>query len=139
MRQHVQRAITSQHGTSLVEVLMAVAVLSIVVVGAISLFAQSSILTTMLKEQVIVNNALNERMEEIRNMPYSTITGLGSSFTTSGFNQLDNASGTLSLQDAFSDADIRKVNVVISWTSVQGRPVSKGLSAYITNNGINKQ
>ena len=129
----------TQEGTTLVEVLLAVVILAVVIVGSIALFAKCSVFAEEIKEHSIVNNALNERMEEIRDMPYNTILGLGTSFTAAGFTQLDNTSGTMTLEDTFSDSDIRKVNLVINWSTAQGRAYNKSLSAYVTNTGINKQ
>lgn len=131
--------ITSESGGTLVEVLIAVFILSVVMVGIVGLFAQGDVFVNQIKEHAIVNSALNERMEQIRGMAFSSITGLSSSFTGTGFDQLHNAAGTAAVDDPFSDTNIRRVTLTVSWTSPQGISVTKSLAAYFTSNGVNRK
>ncbi len=131
--------ITSESGGTLIEVLIAVFILSVVMVGIVGLFVQGDIFVTQIKEHSIVNSILNERMEEIRGMAYSSITGLSSSFSGTGFNQLHSASGIATVDDPFGDTNIRRVTLTVSWTSPQGKSMTKSLGAYFTNTGVNRQ
>lgn len=128
-----------EQGMTLVEVLVSVFILAVVLVGTVALFAKCSVFAAELKEHSIVNNALNERMEELRNMSYSSITSLSSSFSAIGFSELDNATGSLTLDNSFSNTKIQKVTLTVSWTSPQGRSLSKSLSAHFVDGGINQQ
>jgi len=67
------------------------------------------------------------------------VTALGSTFTAGGLSQLTNVTATQTVDDPFSDADIKRVTLTVSWAGPQGRILNKGLSAYVTNEGINKQ
>ncbi len=129
----------SEQGVTFVEMLFSVFILSIVIVGTIALFAKCDVFATEIKEHAIVKSALNERMEEVRAMGYSSITSLSSTFTSAGFTQLHNASGSATVDDPFSDTNIRRVTLTVSWSSPQGKSLTKSLAAYFTNSGINQQ
>jgi len=129
----------SEQGGTLIEVMITTLILSFAIVGTIAVFAKCSVFVGEIRGHTIINNALNERMEEIRGMPYSSVSILPTTFTATGFNELKNATGTLTLEDSFSDSNIRKVTLTANWTSPQGRSMSKSMVTYVTNNGINKQ
>ena len=131
--------IQSKQGGTLVEVMITTLILSFVVVGTIGLFAKCNVFAGEIREHNIINNALNERMEEIRGMAYSSVSSLSSTFTAVGFSELNSATGALTLEDPFSDSDIRKVTLTANWTSQQGRSMTKSMVAYVTNTGINGQ
>lgn len=134
-----QHKLMSRQGGTLVEVMIAAMILAAATIGALAVFSKCSVLANELKEHAIAGNALNERIEEIRAMDYATITALGSTFTTGGFTLLNNVMGIQVIEDAFSDDDIRKVTLTVSWTSSQGRDMNKSLSTYIANSGIDKK
>ncbi|MCK5581688.1 MAG: hypothetical protein KAJ18_10510 [Candidatus Omnitrophica bacterium] len=129
---------SSAKGITFVEVLLSVGILSVVIVGLIGTFVQCKILIGDVRDHSIVNNVLNERIEEIRGMDYATILSLGTTFTSVGFDQLDSATGALTLDDPFGDADIRRITLTVSWTSRQGRALSQSLAALFANEGINR-
>ena len=130
----------SEQGGTLVEVMITSLILAIVIVGSMAIFAKCNIFANGLREHSIINNALNERMEEIRGMAFSSVLVLPSTFTATGFVELTpNATGTLVLEDTFSDTNIRKVTLTASWTGQEGRSMTKSMAAYVTSNGINKQ
>lgn len=129
----------SEQGATLVEVLISVMILSVVIVGTVALFARCSVFAAEIKNHAIVNNALNEEMEVIRGLAYSSITSLSSTFTGTGFSLLHNATGTATVDDPFSNSDIRRVTLTVSWNTPQGKSMTKSLTAYFTNSGINQQ
>ena len=73
-----EHRIQSESGSTLVEVMFCVAVLAVVAVGAIGTFAKCSAFAENIREHTIVKFALNERMEEMRDMSYNTIINLNS-------------------------------------------------------------
>ena len=138
-RNRIKALIQSEQGVTFVEMLFSVFILAVVIVGTIALFAKCAVFVAEIKEHAIVKSALNERMEEIRAMAYSSITNLSSTFTPSGASQLRNAGGAVVVDDPFSDTNIRRVTLTVSWTSPQGKSLTKSLAAYFTNSGINQQ
>jgi type II secretory pathway pseudopilin PulG len=138
----MESIIKSKQGLTLGEVLVSAAILSIVIVGIIGLFVNCNIMANEIREQSIVTNALNERMEDIRGMDYTTLLGIGTTFTPDGFSQLNanaNPTGSLTLDNPFSDDDIRRVTLTVNWTTQRGRSLNKSLVTLVTNSGINKQ
>lgn len=128
-----------QKGFTLVEVMVCVLILSFVTVATMAMFAKCSLFAGSIRGLSIVNNALNERMEEIRDMPYSTITGLSTNFVATGFNEINNAEGVLTINDPFTDDDIKEIVLTVNWATRQGRAMTKSMSTYMTNDGINRQ
>ena len=139
----------SEQGGTLVEVMITVLILSIAIVGTITVFAQCNIFVNELREHLFVNNALNEGMEEIRGMPYLTLNPPDQDpgdpvippppFNASGLSALNNATGSITVDDTiFSNDKIVKVTLTVNWTGIR-RSMSKSLSAYVTDDGINKQ
>jgi len=128
----------SEQGGTLVEVMITTLILSIAMVGTITIFAQCNIFVNGLREHSIINNALNEGLEEIRGMSYSSLTA-PATFTAAGLSELNDATGTLTLEDTFGNSNIRKVTLTVNWTGIERRSMSKSMVAYVTNNGINKQ
>ena len=131
----------SEQGGTLVEVMITVLILSIAILGTITVFARCNILVNELKEHSIVNNTLNEQMEEIRGMSYSTLDPASPpSFTAAGLGELNNATGAITVDNTiFSNTKISKITSTITWTGIGRRSMSKSLSAYVTDDGINKQ
>lgn len=138
-RQKIKNFFKSKRGLTLVEALVATLILSIVIVGVVALFAKTRDFLSQIKENSIANNTLNERLEEIRGMDYTSILALGTTFTAAGFSQLKSATGSVTVDDPFSKSDIRRITLTVSWTSAQGRAKSKSLAMLVTNKGINKK
>ena len=135
----IRGRIVNNRGTSFVEMLLATLILLIVIVGIITLFSKSTVMANQIREHAIVNSTLNERMEEIRNMDYDDILTLPTTFSTTGFNQIKNAAGSMTLTDSFSNANIRKVTLTVTWTSSSGRSENRSLVCFVTKEGINRQ
>ena len=138
-KMNVLNVLKSNSGSSLIEVMVAVYVLVVALLGTLLAFINGSIYMAEVKQRSIAAQALTEEIEEIRGMSYSTITSLSSSFSTAGFSYLKDPTGTLTIDNPFSDSDIRRVTASVAWTTPQGRSLSMELSTYVTNTGINKQ
>src|SRR3990167_2265911 len=91
----------SESGFTLVDVMVATLVLAISLLGTLRVFAQTSVFMEDLRNRSIANNAAQEEIELIRNMDFDNVLALDSpyEFTTSGFDQLSNPSGVLTLED----------------------------------------
>ncbi len=131
--------IKSEQGFLLVEVMISVLILAFVTVGTLATFAKCSIFVGGIREHSIVNNALNERMEEVRDTAYASITTLPSTFLATGFDELKNPVGTQVIDDPFTDNDIKRITLTVTWNTQNGRAMTKSMAAYITNSGINRQ
>jgi len=129
----------SKQGMTFVEVLVTIVILSVVIGGSIAVFAKCNIFANEIREHSIANNALNEEMEKIRGMNYNTILNLGTTFTTTELSQLDNVTGSLTLDDPFIGSNIRRVTLIVNWTTPLGRLQTKSLAALVTNSGINRK
>jgi len=137
---HIEKIVRSDQGLTLVEVLIAVFILGVVMVGTVATFAKCNVFIAEMRQHSIATKALNEAMEEIRGMTFAQILSLDSNFSTSGLGQLDDpdAACTLTLDDPFSDANIRRVTLALNWTSPQGRALTKRFAALVTPDGVGK-
>lgn len=131
--------IKSSKGFTLVEVMITVLLLAFALIGTVAVFTNSSVYMAEIRQQSIATQALKEEIEEIRDMPFDTVTSLSSTFTSSGFSGLVNPVGTRTIDDPYSDNDIRRVTVSLAWESPQGRGMSSSMGTLVTREGINKQ
>ena len=128
--------VRNEEGFTLVEILAAVFVLAIAMIGVMGVFVNATILMGHVENVSIANNLISERIEVIRNMNYDNVLTVGGSFSSSGMDELPNATGSVALEDAFTDGDIKRVNVTVSWTTDQGRASTITMATYVTRNGI---
>lgn len=126
-------------GFTLVEVLVSVFVLAISLTGSLLVLTRCNVFVSETRQRSIASQAVKEEMEEIRDLSYVSILAMGNTFITTSMDNLTNPVGTLTIDDALSDSDIRRVTATLAWDSQQGRSLSTSLSTYITNSGINKQ
>jgi prepilin-type N-terminal cleavage/methylation domain-containing protein len=135
----LQRIRHSRSGFTLVEVLVSVLILAVSLTGALLVFSKSNIFISEIQERLIANQAVKEEVEEIRDMSYASILALGNTFTTTSMDDLKSPVGTLTIDDALSNDDIRRVTATLTWTSMRGRALSTSFSTYVTNLGINRK
>ncbi len=126
-------------GFTLVEALIAAFLLGICMVGVVKLFYDSIYFVAETREVAIASQAAKEEVELIRNMPYTAITGLSSTFTSPGFSYLNSAAGAVSVDNIYGASDIRRVSVTVTWNSIRGRAMSRSMATLVTRNGINRQ
>lgn len=148
----INKYLSNKRGVSLMEVMAAV------VVMGIALFAEGTTICSQFsfinqnREKTIATLAIQEEIEYIRGLPFSSILNLvlypnsnPTAFTAPSFQYLNNAAGTVTITDvnnsliSGSNYTICKVSVDVSWTSITGNTLQKNLVALITSNGINKQ
>jgi Tfp pilus assembly protein PilV len=126
-------------GFTLVEVLIGVYIMAFGVLGVLLTLTKTSAFMSAVRQNAIATHAAQEEIEKIRAMDFTSLLSQGPSFTASAFNELKNATGTLTVENIFSSNDIRRVTVLVSWSGLNGQPVSKSLSTLVTRSGINKQ
>jgi Tfp pilus assembly protein PilV len=129
----------NETGFTMVEALISTMILalSLFIVG-LAIYAEFPVINQN-REKAIATLSAQEEVESIRGMPFDTMLSLGSSFTTSGFSYLSNPVGALTIDDIMGNANIRRISVTVSWSSLAGGTMQKSLVTLVTRNGINKQ
>jgi prepilin-type N-terminal cleavage/methylation domain-containing protein len=126
-------------GFTLIEVMFAVIIVSLALFSIAFLFAKGTIFVTEIRQTAIAIQAAQEEMELIRDMSFSNILTLNSSFIAAGFSNLKNPTGILTVDNPYSTDDMRRITVTVNWISSQGRNFSKSLVTLVTKEGINRQ
>lgn len=134
-----RQATIKKKGFTLVEILVAVVVLGIALCSIACIFPKGLIFITEIRQTAIATQAAQEEMELIRDMAFDNILELGASFTAAGFSELNSPTGTLIIDNPYRTDDMRRVTIVVNWTSLQGRSLSKSLVTLVTREGINRQ
>jgi len=136
IRKHI---LSGNRGVTLVESVMAALIMAIglFVVGTV-IYSQFSSLNQN-REKAIATLAAQEEIENIRGMSFDSILALGPSFTSSGFDYLNNPSGTLAIDSIYGASNIKRVSVTVSWDSITGGSLDRKLVTIVTRGGINKQ
>ena len=132
----IERIKISERGIGYIEILTNIVVLAVVIGSSIAVFGKCNIFANEIRQRSIVINVLNREIERIRGMNYDAVLTLGTTFTTAELSQLNNATGTLILDDPFFNSNIRRVTVTVNWTSPEGRTLTKNLSALISRIGV---
>jgi len=141
----IKNNLTNKKAFTLIEVLIAVLVLTIGLVGSLPVFARSNAYITEIQQHMIASQAAKEQIELIRNMSFNTAILAGGNFTPSGFTYLastfGNPTGTITVDDPYAsaDTDMKRVSVKVAWNTPKGRALNRSLVTLITRNGINKQ
>lgn len=82
---------------------------------------------------------LQEEISLVRELEFSDIQSLGSSFTSGSMSALKDAAGTI-VKSAYSgDGKTLKLTLKLSWTSFDTRPLNKTIVTLITDHGIDKR
>ena len=126
-------------GFTLIEVLSATLILTVALLGVASSFSRGSVFISEIRERYVATQAAQEEIELIRDMSFNNILALGSSFTAAGFSSLNTPTGTVIVDDPYSDSNIRRVTVTVDWISSRGRNLSRNLVTLVTREGINRQ
>lgn len=133
------KRLDNNSGFTLVEVLITVMILSFVLTSTVLAYTKSAIFMNDLREYTVVSQVLNEQMELIRDMPFDTVVSSASGFSSNGFNEINNATGLITIEDPFSDNNIKRVTLSVSWQTPQGRNITRSLTTLISRDGINRQ
>jgi len=135
--------LSTKKGFTLIEALIASIVMAIGLLAVVTAIYSQITLLNQDREKIIATLAAQEEIENIRSMPFDNILNLDSSFVASGFIYLNNPSGTISIDSAYSPvsgaADIRRISVTVSWNSIKGTVLQRTLTTLVTRSGINKQ
>jgi prepilin-type N-terminal cleavage/methylation domain-containing protein len=124
-------------GFTLIEVLVTIAILSVVLISLLSCFIYGFNIIFRMRQMNIAAQSIQEESERIRNMPFDDILSLDSSFTNESLSLLENSTGIIDLENSAGD-DIKKLTVSVLW-SCRGRQMRKDMVTYVTRKGINRK
>ena len=112
-------------GFTIVEVVVAVFIITVTIVGGVMGFSNGLALVADLRERATADRIAGETMEELRG-GITPVDDPGDRYIVT----VDNQSTGLSA--------LTKVTVTVGWTSPRGNSRSRSLVTYFTENGIGK-
>lgn len=144
--------IKSKHGSSLLEVILAIVIVTFIVGSLLSLFTSGTRLLYHAKARLTAVALANEQLEFIRNLPYDSVGTTGGiptgTLPQTQTTQVNNTPYTIDtdiiyVDDAYDkvipldllNTDYKKVTITVSW-SIASTPTSIALTSTIAPNGI---
>jgi Tfp pilus assembly protein PilE len=124
---------------TLLEILVTTVLIAIVAISFFTSFVTSFNYLRRLMELRTATLVLQEQVSEARNLAFSDITTIGTSFTSSAMSTLDSASGSISQALYGGGSEIVKISFRLNWTTFDGKPAEKSLVTLMTDHGINKK
>lgn len=127
-------------GFTIVESFAAIVILGLC---AISLFAGLNVglhLVNDIRENIIASSIMQEEVEELRKSFFATLPSYGtSSFSNTSLSLLYNSTGTVTAINAYSDPNIVKIVLTVTWYSrlKTTKQHTKRIATLIAKNGIN--
>lgn len=123
-----------RQGFTLAEVLIAVGILAVVVVGLLQLFVYCSTLAEAAGNTTLAINEAQNKMEEIRNHNFSTIAvdyasggTPGNTFTLTSLN----GTGTITVSQVGGSSELLQVQTDVVWQNKNGRNFSTALTGLV--------
>jgi type II secretory pathway pseudopilin PulG len=126
-----------EEGLTYIEVLVTMVILALVLIALLSCFLHGFNVLSRMKQVAIATQAIQEELELIRNMSFSDILTLDSSFTNESLSLLENGSGVIGLENSVGD-DIKRLTVSVLWT-YREKQLRKDVVTFITKKGINRK
>ena len=123
-----------QKGFTLVEVLIAVGILAVVIVGLLQLFVYCSTLAEAAGNTTLAINEAQNKMEEIRNHDFNAIAvdyaSGGTPGNTFALTSL-NGTGTITTSQVGGSYELLQIQVDVAWQNKNGRNFSTALTSLI--------
>ena len=123
-----------QQGFTLAEVLIAVGILAVVIMGLLQLFVYCSNLAEAAGNTTLAINEAQNKMEEIRNHDFSTIAidyasgeTPGNTFTLTSLS----GTGTITTSQVGGSPELLQVQIDVVWQNKNGRNFSTALTGLI--------
>ncbi len=122
VRLYLRKGYNSKQGLTLIEILVAAAILILTAAGSIQLFVVCSRMTALTGNMTLVTGEANNTLEAIRSHLYGLITTDYASGGTPGNTfDLNGLTGKGIIYINASNPDRLKIDVVISWQNEDGR------------------
>lgn len=129
-----KKSFQSPQGFTLVEVLIAVGILAIVIVGLLQLFVSCSALAEAAGNTTFALNEAQNKLEEIRNHSFDSIAAdyasggtPGNTFTLGSLN----GTGTVETSQVGGSSELLQIRIDVSWQNKNGRSFSITLTGLI--------
>ena len=137
MNENAPRAIRHQHGFSLIELVSALSVLSIGLLGVVQSYHYGIDKIRTMREASIAGRAVQDQIEALRAIPFAELTDRDKAALVSpapDLSQLVNATPTLTIRP-YSDSALRlkEVEVSIRWTGDNGRTMKQSATTLIAD------
>jgi len=107
----------AKNGVSLIELVVAFTLLSVGSTTIIHMMSMAMFADTGLEQRIIALNLANERMEEIKNTAFSSISTGTETGSSIGFSFFDNRVTTVTN----TETDLKDVKVEMQWTQKGGQ------------------
>ncbi|MBI4559177.1 MAG: hypothetical protein HY706_16455 [Candidatus Hydrogenedentes bacterium] len=129
----------SRLGFSLIELIGALAIVTIGLFGAFQMFHYSLQKTDFLRELAIVQQTLQNEIESLRALPYAELVNTDGRYfvsRTPALDELVNVTSRVSIRD-YPDGTpgLKEVIVSLEWASRDGRMIEKQLTTLIADKG----
>jgi prepilin-type N-terminal cleavage/methylation domain-containing protein len=126
-----------ESGFSFIEVLIAILLIGILLIALGSTLIIGFNTVFKMKQVTVAAQVAQEKIEEIRLMPYDQVPLQPTSFTHESFSYLTNGAGIFAVEDGFSP-EIKKISVSITW-DFHHQQIKKDFATYVTWGGIRKK
>lgn len=129
----------SNKSFTLIEAVIAIALIAITAAAFLASVITSFGYLQRITELRTATLALQEEVSVVREMNFSDIQSLGSSFTATGMSLLNNAHGTITKSQYAGQVTILKITFKLDWTPLNGTSATKSIVTIMTDRGINKK
>lgn len=122
----------SEAGFTLVEVLLSLAIIAVTLSGLLLTYVNVFVLADMVRDSALAANAVNAKMEEIRNMDFDLLTTAAGAFnlTDHGFPSLLPSKGRVEMTTSFSGYPntLTKVRITGAYMTRYNRTVGEDVN-----------
>ena len=124
---------------TIMEAVVAIGLAAIISVVFFSTLLISFDYLRRVKELRTASLALQEEVSLVRELKFSDIQTLGSTFSSSGMAALKNATGTILRSNYNGHSETIKITFKLDWTTFDEKPATKTVVTLMTDHGINKK
>ncbi|MDX9971670.1 MAG: prepilin-type N-terminal cleavage/methylation domain-containing protein [FCB group bacterium] len=131
MNKHARRGLT------MVELIAALAVLSIGLMGAVSMYYYGIDTLKTTEEGRAAMTAARNEVEYLKSLPFEQLAaGASTPFhSTAGLEDLVNAQTIATVQDTDTPG-LKEITAAVTWTGEHGRTITKRITTLVTDKGV---